>query len=90
MLYAYESQTPAVAKTKVEGLRDNYNIDGDAVTYFELHGELDVEHTEGLVRALEEVATTPEAEQDAIDGARAGAAAVWRILDGVTRVQEIC
>lgn len=90
MLYAYESQTPAVAKTKVEGLRDNYGINGDAVTYFELHGELDVEHSDGLVSALEEVATTPEAEQDAVDGARAGAAAVWRILDGVARVQEIC
>ena len=90
MLYAYESQTPDVAKTKVQGLRDNYGIDGDAVTYFELHGELDVEHTDGLVEALTQVATTPEAEQDAVDGARAGAAAVWRILDGVSRAREIC
>ena len=90
MLYAYESQTPEVAKTKVAGLRDNYGIDGDAVTYFELHGELDVEHTDGLVTALAEVATTPEAEQDAVDGAQAGAAAVWRILDGVSRAREIC
>jgi len=90
MLYAYESQTPAVAETKVTGLRTHYGIDGDAVTYFELHGELDVEHTDGLARALGEVATTPEAQQDAVDGARAGAAAVWKILDGVARVREIC
>jgi pyrroloquinoline-quinone synthase len=90
MLYAYESQTPAVAKTKVEGLRSHYGIDGEAVAYFELHGELDIEHTEGLVAALEQVATTPDAEADAVAGARAGAEAVWKILDGVARVREIC
>lgn len=90
MLYAYESQTPDVAKTKVEGLRSHYGIDGDGVTYFELHGELDVEHTKGLADALEQVATTPEAQHDAVEGARAGAEAVWKILDGVARVREIC
>lgn len=90
MLYAYESQTPDVAKTKVDGLRKHYGIDGDGVTYFELHGELDVEHTDGLARALESVAATPAQRQDAIEGAKAGAEAVWRILDGVSRVREIC
>lgn len=88
MLYAYESQTPEVAQTKVSGLRDHYGIDGDAVTYFKLHGELDIEHSRELVEALGEV-VTEEALSDAEAGARAGAAAIYSLLDGVARVRGI-
>ena len=42
MIYGYESQTPEVATTKVEGLRSFYGIEGPATEYFVLHGELDV------------------------------------------------
>ena len=52
MLYAYESQTPGVAATKIEGLRSHYGIDGPALEYFELHGELDVEHSGDLAEAI--------------------------------------
>ncbi|HVL64789.1 MAG TPA: iron-containing redox enzyme family protein [Actinomycetota bacterium] len=89
MLYGYEAQTPAVAETKVKGLRDRYGIDGAALDYFVLHGELDVEHAAGLARAIEEVAGDEEARADAEAGARAGAAAVWTLLDGVARVRNI-
>ena len=89
MLYAYESQTPAVAKTKVEGLRDHYGIDGDAVTYFELHGELDVEHSQGLAAALAEVTETEEDLRQAVAGAATGAGAIWGLLDGVARVRDL-
>ncbi|MGH2748989.1 MAG: iron-containing redox enzyme family protein [Actinomycetota bacterium] len=89
MLYGYESQTPAVAATKIQGLRDHYGIDGSATRYFELHGQLDVEHSAGLARAIESVATDDDAEVQARAGAEAGAGSVWTLLDGVARVRAI-
>ena len=89
MLYAYESQTPEVAETKVIGLRDHYGVVGAAAEYFQLHGELDVEHSRELAEAIAEVATTDEARADAEAGARAGAAAIYGLLDGVARVRDI-
>ena len=89
MLYGYESQTPGVASTKVEGLRSHYGVEGPAIDYFTLHGELDVEHTAELVTAIEEIATDEEARADAAAGAKAGAEAIWTLLDGVARVRGI-
>ncbi len=89
MLYGYESQTPEVAATKIEGLRDRYGIDGPGVEYFSLHGELDVEHASELAEAINELATTEDDLRDAEEGARAGAAAINRLLDGVARVRGV-
>ena len=89
MLYAYESQTPEVAKTKVDGLRAHYGIDGSDVDYFELHGELDVEHSRGLAEALTEVISSEDDIRQAEAGAATGARAIWGLLDGVARVRDI-
>lgn len=89
MLYGYESQTPAVAETKVSGLRNNYGIDGEGVKYFELHGELDVEHTAELTEALAQVVTDEDSLAEATAGAAAGASAIYGLLDGVARVRNI-
>jgi pyrroloquinoline-quinone synthase len=89
MLYGYESQTPAVAETKIAGLRTHYGIDGPAVEYFALHGELDVEHTAELAAAIASVIEDEESLADATEGAKAGAAAIYRLLDGVARVRGI-
>lgn len=89
MMYGYESQTPEVADTKVQGLRDRYGIDGDGVTYFSLHGTLDVEHTRELLNALGAVVGDEAALAEAEAGARAGAAAAWGLLSGVARVRSI-
>lgn len=88
-LYAYESQTPEVAETKVTGLREHYGIAGAAAEYFELHGELDVEHSRELAAAIDEVATTDAERAEAVAGAKAGAEAIYGLLDGVARVREI-
>lgn len=85
MLYGYESQTPDVAATKVEGLDRHYGISGEAVHYFKLHGELDVEHSTELAAAIEEVCENEADRSDAGAGAAAGAAAIWTLLDGVAR-----
>lgn len=89
MLYGYESQTPEVAHTKVAGLREHYGIDGEPLRYFELHGELDVEHTGALVEAIDQVAVTDADRDEAEAGARAGAAAIYGLLDGVARARKL-
>jgi pyrroloquinoline-quinone synthase len=90
MLYGYESQTPDVAKTKAQGLRELYGIDGPGLDYFELHGELDVEHAGDLASAIAEIASDEDALRDAEAGAMAGAEAIYGLLDGVARSRSIC
>ena len=87
MIYGYESQTPEVAATKIEGLRNFYGLDGSTNEYFELHGEPDVEHARELAEVIAEVAEDEQACAQAEAGARAGAEAIWGLLDGVERVR---
>jgi pyrroloquinoline-quinone synthase len=89
MLYGYESQTPGVAATKVEGLRTHYGIQGKGLEYFELHGEMDVEHSAELAAAIAGIATDEASLADAEAGARAGASEIYRLLDGVARERGI-
>jgi pyrroloquinoline-quinone synthase len=45
-LYAYESQIPAVSETKIQGLIGFYGITSpEALAYFRVHQEADVEHS---------------------------------------------
>ena len=89
MLYAYESQTPGVAATKIEGLRSHYGIDGPALEYFELHGELDLEHSDDLAEAIARLASDESARAEATAGAAAGAEAIWGLLTGIARARGI-
>src|SRR5437868_13168228 len=51
-LYAYESQFPAVASAKLEGLIERYGIsDEQTLRLFRVHGSADVEHS-AVCRAL--------------------------------------
>jgi len=44
-LYAYESQIPAIAETKIKGLKEHYRLDSkEATNYFHVHIEADKEH----------------------------------------------
>jgi pyrroloquinoline-quinone synthase len=44
-LYAYESQLPAIAKTKIKGLVERYDVGApSALRFFEVHEEADMEH----------------------------------------------
>ncbi|MFN2593668.1 MAG: TenA family transcriptional regulator [Actinomycetota bacterium] len=89
MLYGYESQTPEVARTKADGLRDRYGVDERGIEYFDLHAGLDVEHSDELATAMEAMVLDDEDRADAERGAAAGAAAVWSLLDGVARVRDL-
>ena len=82
-LYSYESQIPAVAGTKIAGLREFYGIEDDsALAYFRVHEEADVEHS----RVERELLSHHFNDADAADApaaARAALDAVWGLLTGV-------
>jgi pyrroloquinoline quinone (PQQ) biosynthesis protein C len=64
-----------VAHAKIAGLREHYGIDGGpAAAFFEVHGELDVEHS-AAERHI--VAAAPEGESEAILEATAEALDAW-------------
>ena len=45
-LYAYESQFPAVASAKIEGLIERYDVkDEETLRFFRVHESADVEHS---------------------------------------------
>lgn len=90
MLYGYESQTPKVAETKITGLREFYGMEGPGTAYFQLHGELDVKHSSEMADAIDSIVTDERSMAEAEEGARAGADAIWNLLDGVARARDLC
>jgi len=81
-LYAYESQFPAVAAAKIEGLIDRYGIDDEeTLRFFRVHESADVEHS-AVCRSL--LDRLPEGEQaEAIAAGEELAGALWNFLSGV-------
>ena len=81
-LYAYESQFPAVASAKIEGLIERYGVtDEETLRFFRVHESADVEHSavcRGLLDRL------PEDERaEAIAAGEELAGALWNFLSGV-------
>jgi pyrroloquinoline-quinone synthase len=81
-LYAYESQFPAVASAKIEGLVERYAIDDEAtLSFFRVHESADVEHS-AVCRSL--LDRLPADERDeAIAAGEELAGALWNFLSGV-------
>ena len=81
-LYAYESQFPAVAAAKIEGLVDRYGIDDEeTLRFFQVHESADVEHS-AVCRAL--LDRLPEdSREEAIAAGEELAGALWNFLSGV-------
>jgi pyrroloquinoline-quinone synthase len=83
-LVAYESQIPAVAKTKREGLKSFYGIEKErAVSFFRVHESIDVLHNQIEMRMLQDSCADTESQERAIASAREGAKALWTFLDGI-------
>ena len=81
-LYAYESQFPAVASAKIEGLTERYGIDDEqTLRFFRVHESADVEHG-AVCRAL--LDRLPEDQrEEAIGAGEELAGALWNFLSGV-------
>lgn len=84
-LYAYESQIPAVAKAKVDGLARNYAISADRdVAFFRVHMDADVVHSETSRAILRELCDSPEKTAAADTAAKQTLDALYGFLDSVT------
>jgi pyrroloquinoline-quinone synthase len=81
-LYAYESQFPAVASAKIEGLVDRYGIaDEETLRFFRVHQSADVEHSAVCRGLLDRLDADETAEAIAAGEELAGA--LWNFLSGV-------
>ena len=87
-LYAYESQVPEIAESKINGLRAHYGInDAKTLSFFEVHRVADVEHRQRLLKVIE---TLPELERKQAEQAAAKACqALWDFLTDVQIVNQI-
>jgi len=85
-LYVYESQMPAVAEAKLDGLPRFYGISGqDATAFFRVHREADAEHARTGAGLIEDRISS-RAEHDAVIAAADQAlGALWSMLDGIRR-----
>lgn len=81
-LYAYESQFPAVAAAKIDGLIERYGIaDEPTLRFFRVHETADVEHS-SVCRAL--LDRLPEDQKgEAVAAGEELAGALWTFLSGV-------
>ena len=81
-LYAYESQFPAVAQAKIEGLVDRYGVrDEETLRFVRVHESADVEHSAVCRALLDRLPTDEKAEAVAAGEELAGA--LWNFLSGV-------
>jgi pyrroloquinoline-quinone synthase len=85
-LYVYESQMPAVADAKIDGLKRFYGIDNDdAIAFFSVHREADADHARTGAALIEKLANTPEGEAAVITAADRAIDALCTMLDGIER-----
>lgn len=80
VLYAYESQIPSVARSKIDGLQEFYGIrEPQTLAFFSVHEKADVEHSRvsrNLIEALSE-----EEQLVAESAAKAAVDVLNRFLD---------
>lgn len=81
-LYAYESQVPEIANSKIHGLRTRYDVhDEKTLEFFTVHEAADVEHRNVILEMLEKL---PPAQQElARQSARKAAQSLWDFLSDV-------
>jgi len=83
-LYAYESQLPAIARTKIRGLVERYDVvEPRALKFFEVHEYADVEHADACRELLDALPVDQRSEAHA--GACELADALRLFLTGMQR-----
>ncbi len=88
-LYAYERQVPQVAESKIDGLERHYGIsDARTLTFFKVHGALDIEHSGAEREMLATLAeTTPDGPIE--EAARRALDAWWNFLSAVDQPAQV-
>jgi pyrroloquinoline-quinone synthase len=86
-LYAFESQVPAIATVKIDGLRRFYGFTDPAdFEFFSVHEEADVAHSAAEWLLIERAADSPEKRAEVLAAASQACQALWTFLDGVYEV----
>ena len=81
-LYAYESQIPAVASAKIDGLKRFYGITNDrGLSFFAVHEKADVFHARAGADLIVRHCATDRDRELAIDATDRALAALWTLLD---------
>jgi len=82
-LYAYESQAPKVAETKIRGLKAFYGFeDPKGYEFFSVHQDIDVYHSQTEREVVAAAATTDTARAGLEEATATAADRLWRFLDG--------
>ncbi len=66
-----------------EALTSHYGLSRDAVEWFDLHGEVDVEHGKRSTEVIEKIVKTAEDRETVWHAVRLGLAIKWTLFDGV-------
>jgi len=85
-LAAYESQIPAIAAKKLEGLSARYGIiDERTREFFTVHGVMDIKHSNVWWDMLANANLSEAQKTEAAAATESGAAALWGFLDGILK-----
>lgn len=83
-LYAYESQVPAISRTKIDGLKNFYGVDTErAIEFFKVHEEADVYHSKDEMDIMTRENKTLEDQKRLVNTVDESATLMWNFLDGV-------
>jgi pyrroloquinoline-quinone synthase len=87
-LHAFESQVPAIAAVKIEGLRRYYGMtDASSVEFFSVHEKADVVHSAVEWRLIEHAADSDAKRAEVVAATEEACDALWQFLSGV---YEVC
>jgi pyrroloquinoline-quinone synthase len=83
-LFAYESQVPKIAESKIKGLKDFYGIeDASTLEFFNVHIKADEWHSQECADLIESM--SPEDKQKAKIAAIEASKALWGFLNGMQK-----
>jgi pyrroloquinoline-quinone synthase len=86
-LHAFESQVPAIAAVKIDGLRRFYGFtDPRGYEFFTVHEEADIFHSAAEWRLIERAAATPAKRAEVVAATDQACEALWSFLGGVYEV----
>ena len=87
-IYAYESQVPEIAHSKIEGLKRHFSfVDERSLSFFEVHKVADVEHRDTILALIE--ALPADQKSEAKKAADRACRILWDFLSDVS-VESAC